>query len=380
MVAMAFALGRSQAQARMSWVATARTLGVRRSTVAGAIVLETVLVGAVAAAGGVVAGRLIAVAEIASLDRGTVAAFDPDAVLQPWYATAGLLALSLLLAVIVGAIPAFWAARISPVASLKPVNEITEAEVSRRVPIRWVALAWLLAALGLWILRDVFTDRGAMGSIAVGTASVMLVLVVAVVGYVLIQELLRRTIPWIGHGLSRSSRPWVLATGDSLAARPRQAAVPALVMTLAVAVFAVTTLMALAVASASGRATAADSATRSALGMTPAGPRLAAALQFTLPLSLGAVLGWALGLAAAVAIYPRLILDSGLGGTQNIDTAWVLGALPHVTLPVGAMIALAFGAIALGGALMGAFTRTGAPVRDLQRVYARPIIVRRWRL
>lgn len=228
MIIMSFSVGRSQAAARTQWIATVRTMGATRSYVAAATVLETVVTAMVAAAVGMVVGVAAAQAQLAISRASVEAPFGPPTVTTHWlvFPLVGLVAL--VVSLLIAAVPAFWASRITPVAALKLVNDVTETELSRRVSPHWL---WLPLVLGVGLI---FLGRGqaavgldavaVLGTIAAGLATVALTI-----------EANRWAIPRVGRVLSRSTKPSRMTAGDALGVRPKQAVAPALLTAAVIA-------------------------------------------------------------------------------------------------------------------------------------------------
>jgi ABC-type lipoprotein release transport system permease subunit len=227
MIIMSFSVGRSQAAARTQWIATVRTMGATRKYVAAATVLETLVLAAIAAATGMVVGALAAQAQLSIARAVTGAPFGPRTVTLHWsvFPIVGLVAL--VVALLIAAVPAFWASRVDPVAALKPVNDVTETELSRRVSPHWLwlplVLGVLLIVIGNWQVNAPMDVVIVLGMIIAGMALIALTI-----------EANRWAIPRVGHVLSRSSEPGRMTAGDALMVRPKQAVAPALLTAAAV--------------------------------------------------------------------------------------------------------------------------------------------------
>jgi hypothetical protein len=319
----------------------------------------------------------------------------------------GALILGVVLAVIIGLIPAFWASRVSPVAALKPMNDVTEAEVSRRVSSLGIYFFWGAVLLGLAGLRWLGSEEPLLAGL-----SILLTITSVALGIAVVMDALRHTIAWLGHRLSNLGRPWAIAAGDALSARPRQGAIPAFIMTALMAgvvlvvtyaylssyaqralfseggtgldwlgyvpssqnTFAqilgvtaagllVVALTTLAIAGSAGRSVGADAATREALGLTPGASRLAAGFQFGAPLAIGVVAGWAIGQFVALWISSGIVTDrfgNSLSPTEQVG-GWV-----STTLPVLVVVICGFATAVIVGTMIALTTRTGAPVKQLQ--------------
>lgn len=408
MIVMAFAMGRAQAQARLTWVATARTLGATKRAVVTASVAETLLVAAASTVAALVLGTLAAVAHRAIHVSVVAHPFIPDHLSVPWWVFAGAVASGLTLAAIVSAVPAFWASRVSPVAALKPVNDVMEAEVSRRVRARWLVPPF---ALGL---VAVFAGAGptAVGQVAATLGGI----VSATTGFFLGLEGLRLAIPALGRRLSRAHRPWAIAAGDALSSRPRQGVAPALLQSItlgigalavtflsfrdaeqfrdiqldgtitfspmvepesqpgvkagliasALAVLVIIQVVSLAIAFVGQRATSADSATRRALGLSRSGQRRATLVQYVGPQVIGIVAGAVVGFLAAPIV---LVSDAWAGfyyGTTTISQQPILEPWVHAAGMCAVLVALAIGVTLVGGLIVAASTGSRTPIEELR--------------
>lgn len=234
MMVMAFAVGRSQASQRAQWIATVRTMGARRGALAVAALAETLLIASVACVVGTAAG--IGLAQ-GALTWGRLAAREPFG--SAWVSLHGLLIpvaaiAALVPALVIATVPAFWASRVEPTAALKPVNELTEAEISRRVPAAWAAVPPLVGA-GLVVL-------GTSTSAAILPVVVLGWICVAVGVVVMVIEAHRGLTVLTGRAMARSSRASVMSAGDELVARPRQSVAPAVLATATATAAAMWTL------------------------------------------------------------------------------------------------------------------------------------------
>jgi len=97
---MAFAVGRTQAAARVQWTATARALGARRSHLLGAGAVEGAALFATALAGGALGVGAAHVEHV--MWRRSLVAPTPVDVSLPWWLLLGLIALALVLAATMG--------------------------------------------------------------------------------------------------------------------------------------------------------------------------------------------------------------------------------------------------------------------------------------
>ncbi len=231
MVVMGFAVGRSQASARAQWIATVRTLGARRATVAVAAAIEALIV----AVGAVVLGLALGVggaqATLSVARALTPHPFGDAAITMNWIVIPVAVIAAAIAALVVTAVPAFWASRVAPTAALKPVNDLTEAEISRRVPFIWVLAPVTIGAALVWL--------GNSPAIPIDVVVVAGWIATLVGGVMLVIEVLRRLIPLVGVLLSKRRSPGILSAGDELRARPRQGTASALLLTAGVALVVV---------------------------------------------------------------------------------------------------------------------------------------------
>lgn len=404
LIAMSFAVGRSQAQARTTWAATARAMGARRGTIAAATVAETLIIGLVASVVGIVLGWLAVVTDLAFIHAKVPDVFLPSAPVVVWWVIGLVLLLGVAISAIIGAVPAFWASRVSPVAALKPVTPLAEAEVSRRVSVRNLVVVWAICLAGLWFVTAVNASDDILFLLAIAFSISAIVL-----SFALALELLRETMPRLGRRLGRSPRPWSIAAGDAIASRPRQSAIAALIMAMVafcgaiiftyvfldewltttmwgvdldpgltgvtvgitqssgLAVFAGATalavLIALAIFTSGARESQSDNATRTALGLTTADSRLARSTHFGLPLAVGLSLGMVTGFTTALMLsLSRNTEEMGVGSW------WLLSAVPHTILPNLTIACVGLALIAVGAGIVAATTSRRTPVEDLARV------------
>ncbi|SEJ62162.1 FtsX-like permease family protein [Demequina mangrovi] len=408
MIGMVFAVGRAQAQARSRWVATARVLGARRSTIAAATVGEVLLVGLVAG----VAGTAIAWGAVA-LEYSAFAADNPDALIPAGMDVGGWLvlaigALGLVMAAILGAIPAFWAARVTPAAALKPVTPVIEEPAGPRVRSAWIYGVWAALFLALVVLAwpaDLSYERR-------NTAWV-LALAVIVASVPMLMRAARDLVARAGRALARSSVPWEMPAGDALLGRLRLAAIPAGVvaigtaaltaavawhvlatvagyttaelhvsawgwlpagfevpaaaviadvfMAVAITGIAALVLVAFAAFASSVRASAAEDDARRALGLSTGTARAAMALRFTVPLLVGVGLGMATGLVGVLLTFhgagmpQALPLDfTGTVEAELLGPTWALAHAGSLTAPMILMALTTLVCIAFGAGLAAA--------------------------
>lgn len=340
----AFAVGRSQGQARVQWVATARTLGATRRSVRLASLAEAGLVAALGTVVGFSLGYGAAMIRLLWLRSRVPAPLAPTWVSVPWWVLGTVVGLGIALALVVGAAPAFWASRIPPVAAHKATADLAVVETSRRVPIRWLAIPF---ALGVGLIL-----AGGGGSFG-GTVLLTYGGIVAIpIAFVFLIEGLRRLVPVVGRRLARSRAVWTMVAGDAIASRPRQASTLASLAAIAglfgtftstiwilgqrewflepgggvgrswsdfnggplggwddvtfgtaVGFLVAIQAICLAVTLSSLRVTAAEQATRQALGLTPGAGRAAAFAQHAVPQVVGGTVGGIVGLGVAWFIY-----------------------------------------------------------------------------
>ncbi|WP_084079332.1 ABC transporter permease [Demequina sp. NBRC 110057] len=227
-VIAAVAVGRSQAQRRARWTATARALGAPRSAIAAATLAEGVLVGLVGGAVGLATGLTFAHRQL----RHSLSAVTAPPDVSPAIPAATVLTAiggGIALGLLVTAIPAALAARVTPASALKDVAAVDEAELSRRVRVWPVTVTALLGYLGMLAAAQRYWDPVGywwfLGACAV----------TAVCGFALVVEASRRAAAWLGRSLSRRRAPAAVRAGLDLLAHPRQAAALMLVQFLAVA-------------------------------------------------------------------------------------------------------------------------------------------------
>lgn len=222
-VAMAFAFGRAQAQSRTQWVATARALGATRSHVVLATVAEAALLAGIGVAVGYLLGNVGATAHLMHVHAHVPAAGIASAASFSWLAAAIALTLGVVVSLVIAGVPAFWAARVSPAAALKPENDITTAEVGRSVKFWPVTILWIVAGTGAAVLAP-RTQTEVAGAVCM--------LLFLALSPVVANEALRWALPRWGTWLSRRPEKVALVAGDAIGARPRQFSVPALLFAL----------------------------------------------------------------------------------------------------------------------------------------------------
>lgn len=401
MVGTAFAVGRSQAQVRSRWIATARVLGARRAHVAVATALEVLVLGLAASAGGVaVAWGAVA------LEYAAFASAHPDALLPPgvdipFALVLAIASLGILMAGILGAIPALWAARVSPAAALKPgapatADRPSEAGTRRRPYGAWAILSGLLV-LVTWPGQATSGQLWAIGAVGVAAGIATLIM---------LTRAARDLVRWAALRLAGSAHPWALAAGDALLSRPKVASAPAAVLAVGTTVLTAAltwtvlatwgetlpdtvgwgypwlprafqipalypervyvgltvlglgalTLASMAAFIASVRATSAEDAARRAMGLSHRDARLSMAVRFAVPLALGSLLGAAMGTAGTlltfhgVEIEQTLPIDfAGEIDSYAVGPTWALAHATHLVAPLLAVLGVAAAWIAVGG-------------------------------
>lgn len=429
LVGMAFAVGRSQAQARTQWVATARVLGARRASIVLATLGEVVLLGLIAGLVGTCAAAIAMELDWNAFvaDHGT-ALLPPD-VRTPTWMHAAFVGLGVMVAGVMGTIPAFWAARVSPAAALKPITPVSQAELSRRVSPGWIYGLWT-ATFGalVWVVA---VDRGTDAWLwTLGTLALM----AGVVTVAALAEAARALVTRLGRRLARGSRAWELAAGDSLLGHVSQAAIPAAVFAVALTALsgiatwssltswsqvfawdwtwtgmpgwpslpaalavasqqspggmvgmprlaigalgcAALVLVAVAAFTSASLAQSGDDETRSALGLSRSDARRAAALRFGAPLALGALLGTVVGVVVVVATWrgyaaPRAVTDAVSVDMSAVSTGplWALSQLGHAVVPVTLSLLAALGTVALGSLAAALMVRPDRPARTRKDV------------
>jgi ABC-type lipoprotein release transport system permease subunit len=403
-VIMAFAVGRAQAQARLQWVATTRTLGATRRAVATATAAEALLMGVTSCVAALGLGYGAAALHFATTRPAVPHPFGPSSVAAPAWVFAIIAGLALVLASIIAVTPAFWAARVPPVAAFKPVADVTEAEASRKVGLVWdlVPLAMSLECL---VLVVGMYPKPLIGIVLAGAVAV-------ITGVVALKETLRGVLVRMGRWLSARRAPWAMATGDAFVARPRQAVAPALLFALPVGVYAwaltlthfltidnaasnfnqgwsvsrhaylvsiwadpevlrwvatiliVFGIVALALAIAGRDVAVAEDATRRALGLSSTDVRCASFVQHALPPVIGAAVGVVVG--GTLAILTHFLTALNWPGEHGGTLAEYSHALLQCAFDSAVLIILA-GIVASGlGLLVVATTRRSTPVAALR--------------
>ncbi len=225
-VGAAVASGKDQGRQRASWVGTAKALGASRRDVVGATLLEAVAVGVLA--------WLAAIAIAWGVNTAALwpRRADADWILErtspsvPWWLVLGSAALAVVLALIMAAVPALWAARVQPREALAP-----SLTIERAVPgsARRLVLYIVVASIGVLTLGFV---PAPVPLILLSTSTAVGALGAAV-------ETARLVTPLLSQRLAAARAPWAIAAGDAMGARPGAATFP---LASTAAVFAVTTV------------------------------------------------------------------------------------------------------------------------------------------
>ncbi|WP_159449686.1 FtsX-like permease family protein [Demequina sp. NBRC 110057] len=389
-LAAGFAIGRSQAQARVEWVATARVLGARRGALLAASALEAVALGVTASALGLFLGWLAVAGVLAAQSAAQPLATLPATPTLLPVAAALVCALGLTLAALTALVPAFWASRVPPSAALKPVTPLAEQSVSRSVSPRWLAVL-TGAAAGLAITGRLL-EGTTMNDAALVIEWVGVVALAVLVVPVLL-EASRRTLPRLARYDERSGEPWAIAAADAIRSRTRQLALAAMVtgltmgvaagglaatrlgarqeddpswlsaVAIVLAAGALSTLVAAAVVMTARAAGRHDEGVREALGLSPADARRAAAAELRLPVLAGATLGIGLAWVAVATTWTLVAATEETIGASS----WASGLLTASAVCAGCWLVAACFAGG-GGALVGLATPAHA---DGERVLAR---------
>ncbi len=400
-LAMAFALGRSQARARSSWVGTARAMGATRRDVVAASLLEAgFIAGIVFVVGGGLG--LLATNGLLAAARATV---DTPALPRfasiPWQAGLEVAVFAALLALIVAAVPVLAAARTQPADALKPAGEAPEPRTASRAVRRvlpWIAGASAVLGIVAYGLMDAVSLKLWVVTATIAAFGLALSTLIGA------KEMLRLAIAKSGERMARSRRPWLMAAGDALNDRPRQGLPAALLFGLSaglmlfvtsadvlarqedrwwsapgdgpdlyvvtgIGAFAllVATLLfeaiAVAVHLADRAATRRSLATRQALGLSVNDAKLGAAVQHLVPHLLGMFLLGAIGSAAGVLIHftTQLTWDQAHRGTfpDYLPAFGVCVLIAAVVVGVGTLVAV------LGSVFVSASVRAESPVAAL---------------
>ncbi|WP_156163624.1 FtsX-like permease family protein [Demequina subtropica] len=344
-VGAAIAAGRSQGEARTQWVATARALGATRRDIVVAGALEGLVVGVIAGAIGVAAGWGVEAWIYSAQPASRPDVYGPALAVLPLGYVAALLGLAIILALVIGLVPALWASRVEPSAALSPRGATHQRDAeprSRRVPLAWLGG---IGALGLAVAAgNPPSTTGGIDAIAVG-AWIAVAVVAAAFGVVAVRALL----PHASAALARTGRPALVLASHALGHRTGSltAAATGLLLSAGLTFGAVeTTVMApvraydddlmaagatlatwdlvvdallvwwlggalllmaggfmVGLAEWMGRGAALrEAATAGALGLDRHGRQIAAIARVAVPMSLGVIVGVALGLLG-VAVF-----------------------------------------------------------------------------
>jgi len=211
LIVAALSMGRAQAQARTRWSATARVLGASSRAIAAASLVETVVVSVLGVGIGLGAGVGLANLHLALLRATHPHGLLPLSVSVPGEVLVAGAAVGLVLAIVLAAIPAFWASRVTPAAALKPSTPVSEATLSRSVsqwwPVGLTAVGAILAGIA-----------AAIGGPSTGVELVSLIstIILIVAGPALVIQAVRELVSLTGGALTRSKRASVLTAGDGI--------------------------------------------------------------------------------------------------------------------------------------------------------------------
>jgi len=212
----AAAAGRSQGSTRAQWVGTVRALGATRRDVVTAAMLETLAVGVVGGFVGIGTGIAANVAVIRR-QGGTFAGDWPSLTAS---AVALSMALALAVSLILGAAPAYWAARTTPAAALSPVGPADA--LTQRPRIRTKALLLVVggaaAVLLAWVRAEGNGEYWPRALYFPATAIFVLSL------YLLTSRALVRVVVALGNALTHRNQRALVAAGSGLVQHPRNAA------------------------------------------------------------------------------------------------------------------------------------------------------------
>lgn len=424
LIGAAFGMGRAQGQLRTEWIATARVLGATRRTIIVTSLLETLVVGSTGFVLGL-GGGYLAARGLHEFRRATAhATYVVPHLSIPAIVPVTVAALSLVIAAILAAIPAFWATRAEPVAALKAVAPATSAPSSRSVSRWWpagIALAGALVALvGYHFDQYNYLTWGRYSAYDGGHPSRLVLQfgasVAGIAGFAVLVDALRALIARLAARIARIPRAWAVAAGDGLAAHARlhtfAAGSFAILVGIVVAgvspaappvldgfnwqawtesplgplrayldervwgshwygvlvpALIVAAIIAICVTLSSRRILAADSATRAALGLSRRAERIAAAVRQGAPMMLGIVvgacIGWLLPLLARLAeaaVSARLLVHG---------VTWNLQAAGYGFVAIGYAIAPAL-VIALASSIVVGLTEGRGTPADARRTAA----------
>lgn len=212
----AAAAGRSQGAARTQWVGTVRALGATRRDVVNAAILETLAVGAIAGLVGVTVGAAVE-SYVVRRQGGTFAGDWPVFTAS---AIGVSLLLALILSLILGAVPAYWAARTTPAAALNPVSPADATRTRPSIATVWLAVVAAASAL-LWVQRTAADAAGADWPIG---AILVLGIVSTTSVYLLISRFMVRAVARLGTMVVELRPRILVAAGSGLIQHPRGAA------------------------------------------------------------------------------------------------------------------------------------------------------------
>ena len=414
LVTASLGMGRSHAESRAHWTATARVLGTTRGAVAVASIGETLVVAALGGGLGVGVGALAARLHLLFLRAAHPDGLLPTTVSVPSVLLGAGILVAVVLAALLAAVPAFWASRVAPVAALKPVTPIREATLSRVVNPWWPSVIMTVGMATTITLERLNLD-GSLGWPAdMGVMLGQFAWVIA--GAAVVVQIARGLVVAVGRWLARSRVTWVLAAGDGLLSHRRSFTFAALaasvlaallavsatmstftalawpddypgwgevphvafddwwrwniadpgVLTFAAIAFAVVAVIATIVRATTRASTAQEDATRSALGLSHRGARAAVALRDSAVMAAGTVIGglagWALSLAWRVggaATFPTELVNS---------FRWNAASAAYGLAATGAVVGIGLVASVATGLLVSRLAATSPPVEALRQV------------
>jgi len=211
----AAAAGRNQGAARTQWVGTVRALGATRRDVVTAALIETVAVGVVAGVVGVATGWAVN----AALIRAAGGTFAGDWPSLPAATLTLATALALGVSLILGGAPAYWAARTTPAAALRPVGPADVEAPRHRIPTVALVIA-ALATTGLLMARGAAGE--ANSRVPESVYYVLAVLLLAAI-FLLASRALLAPVTALGTGLARRRHRILVATGGAIVQHPANA-------------------------------------------------------------------------------------------------------------------------------------------------------------
>ncbi|MBN2176569.1 MAG: hypothetical protein JW722_02820 [Demequinaceae bacterium] len=413
LVTAALGMGRSHAESRARWSGTARVLGATRGTIATASVVETLVVSVAGVGVGFGAGALAAHLHLVYLRLSHPDGFLPSAISVPSVLVGVGVLVGMAIAVILAAVPAFWASRVAPVTALKPVSPIRDATLSRVVNPWWPFQIMAAGVVISVVLQRLNLDGslGPIGDLGAGLGQILGL----VAGAAVVVQVARGLVSIVGRQLARSRVSWILAAGDGLLSHRRSSTFASLamivvaslftaytttnsfnglewsedyrgwgelphvsfsdwwqswiaapgVLTFAAVAFAVIVVMATIVRTTSRRSTAQEDATRSALGLSHRDARAAVALRDAAVMATGTVVGglagWALSLAwriVGAAIFPDDLVYS---------LEWNATSAAYGLAATGAIIGLGLFASVVTGLLVSRLAVATPPVAAIGR-------------